>query len=137
MKVLAGYHCKQSLKANKTLTNCSGTLSLPGQNDCPIQGYEIHAGLTFSDSHNSESQSSVISTEDNRLCAILSEDQQILATYWHGLLDTPEALQNILYWAGAETEKVDYQQLRENSINILADSMQEAYRLAEITSGPG
>jgi len=114
------------LKANKTLTNCSGTLSLPGQDDCPIQGYEIHAGLTLSDSQNSEPQSSsVISTDDNRLCAILSEDQQILATYWHGLLDTPEALQNILQWAGAETEKVDYQELRENSINILADSMQE------------
>ena len=119
------------LKANKILTNCRGILSLPGQQDCDIQGYEIHAGLTLAEGQRPDSNkadtkiTSVIHTEDNRLCAVLSEDQQILATYWHGLLDTPHALQNILQWAGAETEKVDYQQLREDSINILAGSMQE------------
>ncbi len=61
------------------------------------------------------------------MCALLSEDQQILASYWHGLMDTPEALQSILRWAGAETKLVDYQELREKSLDALADSAFESF----------
>lgn len=112
---------RTELKEHKTLTNCEGQLSLPGQAECRIQGYEIHAGLTLTHRQGQ----SVIQTEDERLCALLSDDEQVLATYWHGLLDTPDALQAILTWAGAETEKVDYQQLREHSIETLANSMEQ------------
>lgn len=125
------------LKPDKTLKNCKGTLKIPGQAPCPIQGYEIHAGLTLNKNPQVQDSSakacltkgsstnvtSVIETTDNRLCALLSADEQVLGTYWHGLLDTPDALQSILLWAGAKTDKVDYQELREHSIDTLADSM--------------
>ena len=42
-------------------------------------------------------------------------------------MDTPEALQAILRWAGAETQLVDYQVLRENSLDALADSAFESF----------
>ena len=58
---------------------------------------------------------------------MLSADEQIFASYWHGLMDTPEALQSILRWAGAETRLVDYQELREKSLDALANSAEEQF----------
>jgi adenosylcobyric acid synthase len=114
------------LQPAKTLKNVTGRLSLPDQESCDIQGYEIHAGLTLASS-NSVENTSIITTEDDHICALLSEDQQILASYWHGLMDTPEALQSILRWAGAETKLVDYQALREKSLDALADSAFDSF----------
>lgn len=125
------------LKPHKTLKNVSGILNLPNQASCRIQGYEIHAGLTLASNTASSNTSyskketaenhSIISTDDDHICALLSADEQILASYWHGLMDTPEALQSILRWAGAETRLVDYQVLRENSLDALADSAAECF----------
>jgi len=114
------------LQPEKTLKNVVGTLKLPNQESCDIQGYEIHAGLTLASSTSTEN-TAIISTNDDHICALLSEDQQILASYWHGLMDTPEALQAILRWAGAETKLVDYQELREKSLDALADSAFESF----------
>jgi adenosylcobyric acid synthase len=128
------------LQPTKTLKNVMGRLSLPDQESCDIQGYEIHAGLTLASS-NSVENTAIITTEDNHICALLSADQQILASYWHGLMDTPKALQSILRWAGAETKLVDYQELREKSLDVLADSAFDSFNwikleqaLAEFTS---
>ena len=115
------------LQPQKTLKNVSGKLNLPNQASCDIQGYEIHAGLTLASSSKEENNHSIISTDDDHLCALLSADEQILASYWHGLMDTPEALQSILRWAGAETRLVDYQELREKSLDALADSAAECF----------
>lgn len=117
---------KTELQPEKTLKNVTGKLNLPNQESCDIQGYEIHAGLTLASS-NSVENTSIITTEDDHICALLSEDQQILASYWHGLMDTPEALQAILRWAGTETKLVDYQELREKSLDALADSAFESF----------
>ena len=115
------------LQPQKTLKNVSGKLSLPNQVSCDIQGYEIHAGLTLSSNAESAENLSIISTDDDHICALLSADEQIMASYWHGLMDTPEALQSILRWAGAETRLVDYQELREKSLDALADSAEEQF----------
>jgi len=121
------------LLPEKTLKNVSGQLNLPNQESCAIQGYEIHAGLTLSseDSNSADPSSkenhSIITTNDDHICALLSADEQIMASYWHGLMDTPEALQSILRWAGAETALVDYQELREKSLEVLAASVEEHF----------
>jgi len=121
------------LLPEKTLKNVSGQLKLPNQQSCDIQGYEIHAGLTLSSEDSNATDSSykenhsIITTNDDHICALLSADEQIMASYWHGLMDTPEALQSILRWAGAETALVDYQELREKSLEVLAASVEEHF----------
>lgn len=130
------------LLADKTLKNVSGQLTLPNQPSCDIQGYEIHAGLTLDSkdstklntSHHKTGNSyqSIIATSDQHICGLLSDDQQILASYWHGLMDTPEALQAIMRWAGNTSQannfqQVDYQQLREQSLDVLADSVEQHF----------
>ena len=121
-----------TLKSDKTLINCEGTLTLPDQDPVRISGYEIHAGLTLSESQ-SANDSVIVPDDQERLCAVMSEDQQILGSYWHGLMDTPEALQSILKWAGAETQKVDYGLLREESINRLADATEKHIHWDKLT----
>ena len=123
-----------TLDAEKTLKQVEGILALPNQPAVPIQGYEIHAGISLSD----QSVHQVITSDDNSdnnpsdntsTCGYLSEDQQIFGTYWHGLFDTPEALQQLLSWAGLNKEDnalSDFNQIREQQIERLADSTEAA-----------
>ena len=69
------------------------------------------------------------SDNDNIGAGFLSSDQQIFASYWHGLMDTPQALNAIITWAsnGDSFDKVDYEALREQSIDALADSLVEEF----------
>ncbi|MBQ0724946.1 MAG: hypothetical protein KBT50_03745, partial [Cycloclasticus sp.] len=122
------------LLADKTLKNVSGQLNLPNQPACDIQGYEIHAGLSInaSDAFATHNHQSIIATRDQHICGLLSDDQQIMASYWHGLMDTPESLQAIMRWAGSASQvnafrQVDYQQLREHSLEILAATIEEHF----------
>ena len=119
------------LQRENTLKQVCGTLSLPGQPDVKIQGYEIHAGISFSD--NTELNSVIKS--DNLPCGFLSEDQQILVTYWHGLFDTREALEQLLHWAGLSgVETPDFNAIREQQIERLAHSTEEALDFDKLQS---
>jgi len=118
-----------TLTKDKQLTLKQGMLTLPNQSSVPISGYEIHAGVSVID------EAAVISvvTDQQDLhnlgAGFLSADQQIFASYWHGLMDTPLALNAILAWAsdGDTFELVDYQALREQSIDVLADSLEQEF----------
>src|SRR5690606_6724649 len=99
----------------KTLQQVSGELRLPGQPPVPASGYEIHAGI-----------SSPATDEPAPLtdigCGWLSNDGQILGTYWHGILDTAQALSAILHWGGGDAvETPDIETIREQQIERLAD----------------
>lgn len=111
------------LQAEKTLRLVKGFLQLPGQPRVEIQGYEIHAGISLA----SETISSVI-FEENNSCGYLSHDQQILGTYWHGLLDTREALEQILHWAGLSgVATPDFNHIRQQQIERLAASTEQHF----------
>jgi adenosylcobyric acid synthase len=64
-----------------------------------------------------------------------SDDGQILATYCHGLFDSPPALSALLTWAGYRpTQDFDPRQRREQDIDRLADAVEQHLdlrRLAE------
>ena len=49
----------------------------------------------------------------------------ILATYYHGVFNHPEAQRALLAWAGlADAKACDYRQLQEQSLNRLADTLE-------------
>lgn len=98
------------LKADKTLNQVSGHLALPGQEKVAAQGYEIHAGI-----------SDIGEGITDIGCGWLSADHNILATYWHGIFDTPDACQALLKWAGLKSAaSVDFRARREADIQRLA-----------------
>lgn len=120
------------LTANKVLTQVSGQLQL-NQQQVSFDGYEIHCGIShfsasiishpvtiFSVDH-SGTTSGAMTQSDGQV----SQDNLIMGTYIHGLLDNPSACQLILQWAGLEQAQViDINQIREQQLNRLADVLE-------------
>ena len=117
-----------TLSATKTLENVEGTLTFAEH--APITGYRIHQGVTTGASLlrpalTLEMKGSL--DGEKQAEGALSDDGQILATYCHGVFDTPEALNALLNWAGKATEiTFDAKARREKDLDRLADSVEEA-----------
>jgi len=112
-----------TLQPDKQLTNRRGTLAPPlirGGREGFLQGYEIHCGI---------STGAALATPavylDGQPDGAISTDGQILATYLHGLFDSPDALQGLLEWAGlAVTQAFDINAVREEQLERLADTLE-------------
>ncbi len=114
-----------TLETEKQLRRVSGRLTL---DDAPVEGYEIHMGVT---SGQALEQPAVILGEIKD--GAISEDNQILGTYLHGLFERQEACNAMLQWAGLkEQQAIDYHTLREKEIDRLADSMEQHLDMARI-----
>ena len=117
-----------SLSTEKTLQNVSGPLQLPGA--AMLQGYRIHMGVTRGAALNRPA--AILAGQPD---GALSDDGQILATYCHGLFDSPPALAALLAWAGHRpNQDFDPLRRREHDIDRLADAVErhlDLRRLAE------
>nr|WP_040516326.1 cobyric acid synthase [Gilvimarinus chinensis] len=115
------------LTASKTLTNVQGTLQLNGQ-QANVSGYEIHCGVSEGPAfaHSCENAPLVFTKAGQKVPdGALSSDNQLFATYCHGLFDSPAALPLILQWAGlSDSQPFDLQRYRERQINRLADTLE-------------
>ena len=116
------------LAAQKTLQNVNGELQLPGS--ARVSGYRIHMGVT---------QGPALATPALRLAGqpdgALSDDGQVLATYCHGLFDSPPALAALLAWAGHQpTQQFDPRQRREADIDRLADAVEQHLDLRQLAA---
>jgi adenosylcobyric acid synthase len=114
-----------TLAESKTLENVSGTLNLPGRP--PFAGYRIHMGVTHG---------AALASPATRLGGAgesegaLSDDGQIMATYCHGLFDSPEALSSLLEWTGHKPSGAfDPNARRERDIDRLADAIEQSLDL--------
>jgi adenosylcobyric acid synthase len=110
-----------TLEAEKQLRNVSGHLALPGSP--AMTGYEIHLGMT----RGAALQQGAVQLADGRSDGAISADNQVFATYCHGLFDHPQALTALLAWAGMqESAQVDFAARREADLDRLADSVEAA-----------
>lgn len=95
-------------------------------NRAKVSGYEIHAGISSGPALGKPAI--VIDSEkgQQQLDGALSDDEQIMGTYFHGLFDEREACDFLLEWCGLEQVKTtDYFLMREQGIDRLADSIEE------------
>ncbi len=115
-----------TLRASKQLTNLQGKLLL---DNSPVKGYEIHAGETSGTALNNPAL-----RLNGKNDGAISHDRQILATYLHGLFDSPQALNTLLTWAGAETtaQGFDINSLREQQLERLADTFETHLDIEQI-----
>jgi adenosylcobyric acid synthase len=105
------------LHPQKQLTHSQGNLLLTSGERVPIRGYEIHIGT----STRAENAAPLILLNNGEYEGCISDDNQILGSYLHGLFDSPQALQHLLAWAGASTELAeDYSAQQEHEIARLA-----------------
>ena len=109
-----------TLEPQKRLVNVRGRLAL---DDAPVQGYEIHMGITEGPALASPAVM-LDDGNDVRPDGAISGDGQILTNYLHGLFDAPDACRALLHWAGlADAKKIDHDARRLASIDKLADAV--------------
>lgn len=126
VKGLSFFDFETTLYSEKQLINREGVLTLDGRS-VPVKGYEIHQGISSGKSLDNSIIQLLEASGKKISEGCLSEDNHILGTYLHGLFDSPESLSVLLTWAGlSEQSDFDYQQLRENDLNRLADVVEES-----------
>jgi len=113
-----------TLETQKQLTHVDGNFTW---DNAAVSGYEIHMGIsngpalnnpavTFNKNHPAK----------DKVDGVVSEDGQIIGTYLHGVFDKETALHSLLNWAGLDdVEDFDYDGLREQELDRLADEMQQ------------
>lgn len=107
-----------TLHEEKQLTRVCGQLTLEG---ATVEGYEIHMGI----SHGEALERPLVQLAGTTDGAV-SDDNQVLGSYLHGLFDNPDATGALLRWAGLMKAKgIDYAALRERELNRLADMMEQ------------
>ena len=86
--------------------------------DAPVRGYEIHAGISTGPALTKPAFATSGQVE-----GAISEDNQVLGTYLHGVFDQAEACNALLQWAGLNAHgAIDLAQLREASLDRIADA---------------
>jgi len=114
-----------TLEKQKKLTLVEGTFCADeagiGMEQAKVSGYEIHMGV----SKGPALDRPAIQLPD-KVEGAISDDNQIMGTYLHGLFDKPSALSSLLKWAGlTETRRFDYENLREQELDRLANEMKQ------------
>jgi adenosylcobyric acid synthase len=110
-----------TLEPHKQLANTHGTLMLDAA--APVRGYEIHMGATVGPALTRPAMH-LFDGDAVRAEGAVSEDGQILATYLHGLFDSPDSCAALLRWAGQRgVERIDHDARRLASIDKLADAV--------------
>ncbi|HEX5336963.1 MAG TPA: cobyric acid synthase [Gallionella sp.] len=106
-----------TLEPHKQLRNVQGTLA---RDSALVSGYEIHAGI----SSGNALQRPFARLADGRDDGAISADGQIMATYLHGVFESPQACAALLGWAGLQAPQAfDYRALREQNLERLADAL--------------
>lgn len=133
-----------TLGTQKQLRNVSGTLALGtlALGNSTVSGYEIHAGISsgkaltrpavFLDTKKIDTGAGAGKEKEKEkekemeTDGAISEDNQIMGTYLHGLFETDSACQAILDWAGLkDAAPLKYRDQREEHIDRLADAMEQ------------
>ena len=113
------------LEMQTTLTHDKQLKQVTGQllmSAASVKGYEIHAGISVGPAL----LSPVIRLENGELEGSVSQDQQILGTYLHGLFDSSAACAALLQWAAAKNiQPVDLDALSEQGIELMAATVKQ------------
>ena len=116
-----------TLEETKQLTRVSGNLAL---DNAPVEGYEIHMGIS---SGPALDRPAVML--GNGRDGVISEDDQILGTYLHGLFENKQACDALLKWAGLEDVMTpDYREMRDREMDRLADVMEKHLDIKRLLS---
>lgn len=111
-----------TLAHKKKLALVDGVLTI---NSTPVSGYEIHTGVSTGPAL----MQHAIALKDG-VDGAISQDNQVMGTYLHGLFDRKEALKGFLDWLAVDSSQtVDYRGFREANINLLADAVERYLNL--------
>lgn len=111
------------IETQKQLTRVDGHFIW---DNASVSGYEIHMGISKGPALNNPAVILNNKQQENKTDGVISEDNQIIGTYLHGLFDKETALHSLLSWAGLDdVEDFNYDGLREQELDRLADEMEK------------
>jgi adenosylcobyric acid synthase len=114
------------LKPEKILRQQQGFL---WDKSTSVAGYEIHCGISQGAAL---TKPAIYFEQEGALIAdgTISDDDQILGTYLHGLFDSAEAAQKILQWVGVELNcLLAIDDLREQELDRLAAEVEPVLKM--------
>jgi len=115
------------LTTQKQLKNVQGVIEFDQSN---IIGYEIHAGVS-----QGEALKRPFCRLDDGVDGAISEDNQIIGTYVHGLFDNLQSQQTLLNWAGLnDVESIAPSAVQEDTLNRLADVVEAHLNIDKINT---
>jgi len=115
------------LTEQKQLTNVKGGINLEGKS-VAVSGYEIHVGESKAPEESETTPLIILETGEHD--GLVSNCNQILGTYLHGVFDTFSAMDLICQWAGAERiQEYDHMASKELAIDRIADAIEEHMNL--------
>ena len=101
-------------------------------NASQVTGYEIHVGSTTGN----DTSRPLVQLDDDfgqRYDGARNDDNSVIGSYVHGILDESSVLNAILGWAGlAAVEPFDYQAHRASEMDRLADVTETALPLSKL-----
>lgn len=112
------------LTEQKDLKRVSGEFNFAGEQGM-LTGYEIHCGKTKGKALDHPFCHLQDQDGNQYPDGVISEDQQVIGTYLHGLFENKELTESILFWAsGHKVAGLDWQEVRENELERLADVLE-------------
>lgn len=121
-----------TLEGDKQLRNVQGQWLDNGLSKGKVSGYEIHVGTT----EGTDTQRPLVKLDANkghRYDGARNEENTVIGSYVHGILDEASVLDAILNWSGLDAvEAFDYQARRASELDRLADVTQEAFPLDKL-----
>lgn len=114
------------LKSGKQLKNVEGFLISKQLPQTKVEGYEIHCGI----SDGVDAQNALLQLSDKRYDGCVSDDNQVLGTYLHGLFDSACSANVLLSWCGmTDQTAINLSEHREQQLSRLADSIEKHINL--------
>lgn len=122
---LALLDMQTKLQLEKCLRQVRGSLMF---NNIEIAGYEIHAGIT-----QGKALKNPAMILDGKPDGAISDDNQVMGSYLHGLFDKPKACEALLNWAGySEMQSVALDDIREAGINLITNALEDHFDFARL-----
>jgi len=121
------FDMETTLEPIKQLELTKGTLTIE---PALVQGYEIHMGIT-----SGAALQRPLAQLEGKVDGAVSEDNQIIGTYLHGIFDLSESRAAFLRWFGLSNSDVpSYHALKEENIDRLASVISQELDLKELSS---
>jgi len=113
------------LESTKSLKQVEGKFDFCGFKG-DVKGFEIHCGQ----SHGTALSNNFSKVSDQNMQSykegVVSDDEQIIGTYLHGLFESKSMLESVLEWVtGKQHEVSSWQKTREKELERLADAFEE------------
>ncbi|MCU4674651.1 cobyric acid synthase [Catenovulum sp. 2E275] len=126
------------LQTEKKLKQNSGVFNLTGEN-IKVSGYEIHCGQTqvMTPLTNSAEHRPLLELSDSQDGLIDLQTNQIAGCYLHGVLDSPEVINQLANWCGInlnqhQADAFDYRKQQLDALDKLADACAQYLDFAAI-----